>query len=83
VPLENLAAPFARHLCEHLARVDKQATSASSKFLNACRAFIRGELPEQQIIGATACLGFKNVIDAFHVVGSEVVPICRLSRMLR
>ena len=30
VKLEDLAEPFARHLCEHLARSDKQATSASS-----------------------------------------------------
>ena len=30
VPLEELAAPFARHLCEHLKLVDKQTTSWSS-----------------------------------------------------
>jgi len=32
VALEELAAPFARHLCEHPKLVDKQATSRSSKF---------------------------------------------------
>jgi hypothetical protein len=32
VPLEELAAPFSRQLCEHLARVDKQTTSPSSRF---------------------------------------------------
>ncbi len=75
VPLEELAGPFARHLCEHLARVDKQTTSRSSKFLDACRAFSRGELSEDALVGTTARLGFNNVIDAFHVVGSGPVPI--------
>lgn len=75
VPLEELAAPFARHLCEHLARVDKQTTSRSSRFLDACRAFNRGELAEDRLAEATARLGFNNVIDAFHVVGTGPVPV--------
>jgi hypothetical protein len=75
VTLEELAAPFARHLCEHLKLVDKQTTSRSSKFLDACRAFNRGELPEGALVGTTARLGFNNVIDAFHVVGSGPVPV--------
>ncbi len=75
VPLEDLAVPFARHLCEHLKLVDKQTTSPSSKFLDACRAFNRGELSEDALVGTTARLGFNNVIDAFHVVGSGPVPI--------
>ena len=75
VLLEDLAAPFAQHLCEHLRLVDKQTTSPSSKFLDACRAFNRGELSEDALIGTTARLGFNNVIDAFHVVGGGPVPI--------
>ena len=75
VPLEELAGPFARHLCEHLKLVDKQTTSRSSKFLDACRAFNRGELSEDALVGTTVRLGFINVIDAFHVVGSGPVPI--------
>jgi hypothetical protein len=75
VPLEELAAPFARHLCEHLKVVDRPTTSRSSKFLDACRAFNRGELSEGALVGTTARLGFNNVIDAFHVVGSGPVPV--------
>ncbi len=37
VRMEELAAPYARHLCAHLRQVDKQATSQSSQFLEACR----------------------------------------------
>jgi hypothetical protein len=75
VPLEDLAAPYARHLCEHLKLVDKQTTSRSSKFLDACRAFNQGELSEDALVGTTARLGFNNVIDAFHVVGRGPVPV--------
>jgi hypothetical protein len=49
VALEDLAAPFARHLCEHLSRVDKQATSRCSQFLEACRSVNKGELPEDKL----------------------------------
>ena len=75
ISLEELAMPFARHLCEHLSRVDKQTTSRSSRFLDACRAFNRGDLSEGRIRDTTAKIGFNNVIDAFHVVGSGPVPV--------
>jgi hypothetical protein len=75
VLLEELAAPFSRHLCDHLKLVDKQTTSRSSKFLEACRAFNRGELAEDALVGATGRLGFANVIDAFHVVGSGPIGV--------
>ena len=75
VPLEEMAGPFARHLSDHLARVDKQATSSSSKFLDACRAFNKGEMAEDKLIETTVRLGFNNVIDAFHVVGGNPVPV--------
>ncbi len=75
VPLDDLAAPFARHLCEHLKKADKQATSPSSRFLDACRAFNRGEIAEDSLVETTARLGFANVIDAFHIVGSGPVPV--------
>ena len=44
VPLDELAVPFARHLCEHLKLSDQQGTSAQSRLLDACRAFNRGVL---------------------------------------
>jgi hypothetical protein len=75
IPLTDLAGPFARHLCEHLKGCDTQATSRSSKFLNECRRFNRGELTEAQLVEATAKLGFVNIIDAFHVVGSGEVGV--------
>ena len=68
ITLEELAEPFSRNLCSHLAAAPKQATSPSSKFLNTCKSFNEGEIYGSQLIEATSKLGFVNVIDAFHIV---------------
>lgn len=68
ISLEELAEPFSRNVCSHLAAAPKQATSPSSKFLNTCKLFNEGEISGSQLIEATSKLGFVNVIDAFHNV---------------
>jgi 5-methylcytosine-specific restriction endonuclease McrA len=75
VTLEELAVPFSRHLCAHLLDSPKQATSASSRFLNACRKFNEGAISQDELQLTTAKLGFNNVIDAFHVVGSRNISL--------
>ena len=74
VTLEQLAVPFSRHIRDHVASSDKQITSSSSRFLDACRAANRGELTDEELRTKTVQLGFNNVIDAFHVVGGGDVP---------
>lgn len=69
VRLEDLAIPYSRFLCEHLARSPKQATSASSTFLSACRQANAGEISNEELLAVTQRLGFNNVIDAFHRLG--------------
>ena len=69
--LTDLAVVYVKHITEHLKQVDKQATSSSSKFLDACRRFNQGELSQNQVIEYTLRYGFKNVIDAFHIVGQS------------
>lgn len=73
ITLEELALPFGKHMCRHLELCDKQATSQSSKFLDHCRAYNRGEINQEKLVGETAKLGFKNVIDAFHVVNQAPI----------
>ncbi len=75
VSLQELAVPYSSHLSEHLRLADRQATSASSRYLDACRAFNRGESSEEELVDITAKLGFQNVIDAFHVVGNGPISI--------
>jgi hypothetical protein len=74
VSLEELAAPFASHLCAHLQQAEKQGTSQGSRFLDACRRANTGELTQTQLIEQTVRLGFSNVIDAFHVVAGDEIP---------
>lgn len=74
VPLEELAAPFARHLCQHLRSAGKQGTFQRSQFLDACRKANLGEISQDRLVDETVRLGFNNVIDAFHVVGREPIP---------
>ena len=68
VTLDQLAEPFSRNVCEHLQLADKQATSNSSRFLDTCRKFNVDAIKKEELLDATAKLGFNNVIDAFHVV---------------
>jgi len=75
IRLDELAVPFSRHIAEHLARVDRQATSSSSRFLEACRQFNRGELNKDALVRQTLTFGFQNVIDAFHIVNRAAIPL--------
>lgn len=74
ITLDQLAVPFAQHICEHLKLADKQATSSSSKFLDACRAYNNGQIDHPTLIRQTVQLGFVNVIDAFHNVHNQELP---------
>ena len=75
ITLEKLAIPFAKHISEHLRVCDKQGTSSNSKFLDGCRDFNRNEISQDQLIDLTVQLGFNNVIDAFHNIHNEELPM--------
>ena len=74
ITLEMLAEPFAKHICEHIRVAPKQATSNSSKFLEACTKFNNNEVTYDELISTTVALGFNNVIDAFHIVNNHELP---------
>jgi hypothetical protein len=75
VTLEQLAVPFSEHLREHLRHTPKQGTSSKSVFLDACRRANVGEISQDELWHTTVKLGFKDVLDAFHVVGSNEIPL--------
>ena len=54
VSLEQLALPFATRVAEHLRTHNKQGTFQKSRFLNACRAYNRGELDADELRAKTA-----------------------------
>lgn len=75
VTLEDLAVPYAAHLCSHLQQAPRQGISARSRFLDICRAYNSGAIDEAELHQGTEKLGFVNVIDAFHVVGNGEIPL--------
>jgi 5-methylcytosine-specific restriction endonuclease McrA len=74
VTLEQLAQPFTRHICTHLKHQNKQTTSKSSQFLDACRQFNAGEIGDDELTKIATKKGFENVIDAFHNVNQSELP---------
>lgn len=74
ITLEELADPFAKCLCEHIASAPKQATSKSSQLLDACKDFNQGVITQQKLKDITISKGFDYVIDAFHVVNRSEIP---------
>jgi len=74
VHLDEIALPFARAVCCHLASASKQASNASSRFLDACRRFNSGQINEDQLRDDTVRLGFNNVLDAFHNLDARTLP---------
>jgi len=75
ISLEELAIPYTKYLTEHLKIEAKQTTSNSSKFLDFCSQYNNQIIDYQQLIDQTLKLGFNNVIDAFHNVNYQELPI--------
>lgn len=75
VSLRELSVPFAMNIAEHLQKADRQATSTSSQFLDACRDYNTGKMPLDELAQVTVVKGFNNVLDAFHVVNRNEVPL--------
>jgi len=75
ITLEELADPFSRHLCEHIAHSPRQVTSSGSQFLDACRSYNDGTSTREALLHATVKNGFNNVIDAFHIVNNAALPV--------
>tara|TARA_B100001059_G_C17775241_1_gene550857 strand:- start:361 stop:1377 length:1017 start_codon:yes stop_codon:yes gene_type:complete len=71
IKIANLAVPFAKNICDHLIKNEKQVTSKTSKFLEACKRFNNAEINEEELKQTTIRMGFVNVIDAFHIVARE------------
>lgn len=71
--LAEIAPAFSLNICEHLQLSDRQATSPRSRFLDSCRAFNRGDIDTDELVGRTVRIGFNNVIDAFHIVNGAPI----------
>ena len=75
VPLTELAEPYSLALCSHLKNAPKQVTSGRSKFLTECAKYNNEEIEIDELLSVTTRLGFLNVLDAFHHVGTTDIPV--------
>ena len=75
IALEELAPRFSSSICRHIKDSPRQGTFKSSAFLTACKEFNEGKIDEDALIQITVRQGFNNVIDAFHVVNRQYVPV--------
>jgi diadenosine tetraphosphate (Ap4A) HIT family hydrolase/5-methylcytosine-specific restriction endonuclease McrA len=66
--LSDLAEPFMRHVVEALKRADRQCTSPTNSYLDACRKFNREEISKDELIDTTVKKAFGDVIPRFHNV---------------
>ena len=74
ITIDELALPFSQQICQHIGTAPKQATSRSTKFLDACKPYNDGALSQSDLVAITTRIGFNNVIDAFHVVNQDNIP---------
>ncbi|WP_428859630.1 hypothetical protein AB4920_09585 [Bifidobacterium dentium] len=75
VTLEELAEPFAAHICEHAKTAPRQSTNPTNKFLETCIAFNEGNASQDKLMSVTLQYAFKYVLDAFHTVNGNELPI--------
>jgi 5-methylcytosine-specific restriction endonuclease McrA len=75
ITLDELAVPYAKHLCEHIKTAPKQINRGNSSFLQSCADYNNGKITRDQLIDATVRQGFNYVLDAFHNVNNDKLPV--------
>ncbi len=75
ITLEELTIPYSKHLIKHIKKNDKQNASPSSKILDHCRKYINEKINKDELINVLEKEAFRYVIDAFHIVDKESIPI--------
>ena len=73
--LDEIAIPFARHMCEHLLEAPKQTTGRPGKFIETCSSFNLGAVDEQTLIDTAVSDGFSYVLRAVHNVNGAELPL--------
>ena len=62
ITLSELAIPFANSVIKHLKKSDKQGSSSSSKFLDGCRNYIKGQITQNDLYAMRGfSVGIKSI----------------------
>jgi hypothetical protein len=73
IHLDDLAAEFSRNMVNHVATGKSQCTNNISSYIDACTAFHRGNISQDELISETKSKGFRYVLDAFHVLPTGTI----------
>ena len=63
ITLEDLADPFSRHICQHIANAPRQVTSKNSRFLQACKDYNEGKITHRKLIDITVARSMESAMD--------------------
>ena len=75
VKVEDIALNYALSICDHLKKNNKQHTGISNTFLEDCRKYNKRQINDEQLHESSIKNGFNYVIDAFHNVAGNKVPL--------
>lgn len=75
ISLNDLAIPYASHICQHLRSASKQTTGKTPPFIQACNLFNSGDISQDDLSDVTLKHGYRYVLDAFHVENRSSIPI--------
>lgn len=75
ISLEELANPFSGNICRHIKTEERQATNSSSTFLKDCLDFVKDKISHEQLLQSTVNNGFRYVLDCFHRVNGDDIPV--------
>jgi HNH endonuclease len=77
ITLEELSVPYAKYVTEHLKLCETQSQISKEPypFLTACKNFNDGAISYDELLEQTEREGFKVVLDKFHNVGGDALPV--------
>ena len=83
IGLDELAVPYAQHLCRHTEEAPLQGMMRSG-ILVACQAYNDGRIEFDEVVDTIVTRGFRYLLDAFPVLsGRRVRPIQLYERLER
>lgn len=73
--LSDLADNYSFNICEHLKFAGRQCVGKDGTFIRACKDYNNNLISKNELISKTIQHGFNYVLDAFHIVNNEDIPI--------
>ena len=76
ITLDELSHSYALQMCQRIKSGKPQGTNnGMTRFVQACREYNSGELSLEKLIEETRKNAFRYVLDLFHRLGAEDIPV--------